>query len=169
VIQLGSYIILAIVLTTLLAYLYGYRYFVKPIVALSKLTTSLEKGERHQELEDKLMFKEFAGLFKQFNLMSDKVAKRELDLKQSYRRLSNANEELKQSESQLVQSEKMASIGVLAAGVAHEINNPIGFIRSNLEVLEEYFSDVEKYHQEFNDSLMSTEDREIYERLAKKI
>jgi signal transduction histidine kinase len=168
VIQLGSYIILAIVLTTLLAYLYGYRYFVKPIVALSKLTTSLEKGERHQELEDKLMFKEFAGLFKQFNLMSDKVAKRELDLKQSYRRLSNANEELKQSESQLVQSEKMASIGVLAAGVAHEINNPIGFIRSNLEVLEEYFSDVEKYHQEFNDSLMSTEDREIYERLAKK-
>ncbi len=168
VIQLGSYIILAIVLTTLLAYLYGYRYFVKPIVALSKLTTSLEKGERHQELEEKLMFKEFASLFKQFNLMSDKVAKREWDLKQSYKRLSNANEELKQSESQLVQSEKMASIGLLAAGVAHEINNPVGFIRSNLEVLEEYFSDIEKHYQELNACLISAEDRELYETLAKK-
>ncbi len=168
VIQLGSYIILAIVLTTLLAYLYGYRYFVKPILALSQLTSSLEKGEGHKELQEELMFKEFAGLFKQFNLMSDKVAKRELDLKQSYEKLSNANEELKQSESQLVQSEKMASIGLLAAGVAHEINNPVGFIRSNLEVLEDYFADIEKYYQEFNDCLLSIEAKEAHKKLAKK-
>ena len=168
VIQLGSYIILAIVLTTLLAYLYGYRYFVKPILALSQLTYSLEKGEGHKELQEELMFKEFAGLFKQFNLMSDKVAKRELDLKQSYEKLSNANEELKQSESQLVQSEKMASIGLLAAGVAHEINNPVGFIRSNLEVLEDYFADIEKYYQEFNDCLLSIEAKEAHKKLAKK-
>ncbi len=168
VIQLGSYIILAIFLTTLLAYLYGYRYFVKPILALSQLTSSLEKGEGHKELQAKLMFKEFASLFKQFNLMSDKVAKRELDLKQSYEKLSNANEELKQSESQLVQSEKMASIGVLAAGVAHEINNPVGFIRSNLEVLQDYFSDIEKYYQEFNDSLASLEAKDAHKKLAKK-
>jgi len=168
VIQLASYIILAIVLTTLLAYLYGYRYFVKPILALSQLTSSLEKGDEHKALQADLRFSEFASLFKQFNLMGEKVAKREQALKQSYEQISNTNEELKQSESQLVQSEKMASIGVLAAGVAHEINNPIGFIRSNLEVLEDYFSDIEKYYHEFNETLASEEDKENHKKLAKK-
>ena len=168
VIQLASYIILAIVFTTLLAYLYGYRYFVKPILALSQLTSSLEKGNEPMALQEDLRFTEFSGLFKQFNHMSEKVAKRERALKQSYEQISNTNKELKQSESQLVQSEKMASIGVLAAGVAHEINNPIGFIRCNLEVLEDYFSDIEKYYHEFNETLASEEDKENHKKLAKK-
>ncbi|HBE02763.1 MAG TPA: hypothetical protein DC049_09840 [Spirochaetia bacterium] len=47
---------------------------------------------------------------------------------------------LKKAQAQLVQSEKMASIGQLAAGIAHEINNPVGFISSNLSVLKKYFS-----------------------------
>ncbi len=46
--------------------------------------------------------------------------------------------QLKEAHSQLLQSEKMASIGQLAAGVAHEINNPVGYIISNMGALEEY-------------------------------
>jgi len=49
-----------------------------------------------------------------------------------------ANEKLKQSQAKLVHSEKMASLGQLAAGIAHEINNPIGFITSNLNTLAQY-------------------------------
>ena len=49
---------------------------------------------------------------------------------------------LQQAQSQLVQSEKMASVGQLAAGIAHEINNPVGFIASNLGSLREYFQDI---------------------------
>lgn len=47
---------------------------------------------------------------------------------------------LEQAQRQLVQQEKLAGIGQLAAGVAHEINNPLGFVTSNVETLEEYFS-----------------------------
>ena len=54
------------------------------------------------------------------------------------RELQGAYDELKATQSQFVQHEKMASIGQLAAGVAHEINNPIGFVTSNLGTLQKY-------------------------------
>jgi PAS domain S-box-containing protein len=47
--------------------------------------------------------------------------------------------DLRNLQMQLLQSEKMSSIGQLAAGVAHEINNPTGYVSSNLETLQEYF------------------------------
>ena len=52
--------------------------------------------------------------------------------------LESAYTQLKQAQMQLLQSEKMASIGQLAAGVAHEINNPIGYVHSNLGTLQGY-------------------------------
>ncbi|MDQ7981717.1 ATP-binding protein [Paraburkholderia sp. SARCC-3016] len=54
------------------------------------------------------------------------------ELMQRYRELQELNRTLEQTQGQLLQSEKMASLGQLAAGVAHEINNPVGFIKSNL-------------------------------------
>ena len=53
-------------------------------------------------------------------------------------KLLKALEDLRNARDKLVRSEKLVAIGQLAAGVAHEINNPIGFIGSNLEVLKEY-------------------------------
>jgi two-component system, NtrC family, sensor kinase len=66
----------------------------------------------------------------------------EEEMKKRTDELLKANGELKVMQSQLLQSEKMASIGQLAAGVAHEINNPIGFINSNLGTLGEYARDI---------------------------
>lgn len=51
-------------------------------------------------------------------------------------------EKLKEAQHQLLQSEKLASIGQLAAGVAHEINNPVGYINSNIASLAQYVNDV---------------------------
>ena len=56
--------------------------------------------------------------------------------------LKELNGKLSQAQSKLVQSEKLASIGQLAAGVAHEINNPIGYIFSNFGTLEKYLGDL---------------------------
>ena len=59
-------------------------------------------------------------------------------IKQVSEQLAEAYQELKSTHSQLLQQEKMASIGQLAAGVAHEINNPMGFISSNLGTMGKY-------------------------------
>lgn len=66
----------------------------------------------------------------------------DLALRSSRDELANANQELKQKQVQLVQSEKMAGLGQMAAGVAHEINNPIGFISSNLGTMKDYLSNL---------------------------
>ena len=58
--------------------------------------------------------------------------------------LKKSLKDLQETQSQLVQSEKMASIGQLAAGVAHEINNPVGFVKSNLGTMDEYRKDIIK-------------------------
>ena len=52
------------------------------------------------------------------------------------------NRKLGEAQAQLLQSEKMASLGQLAAGVAHELNNPIGFVQSNIGSLEHYLQDI---------------------------
>ncbi len=68
------------------------------------------------------------------------IAKDMTEIRRTTRELDKTSEQLQTAQARLVQSEKMASIGQLAAGVAHEINNPAGFVASNLEVLETYIS-----------------------------
>lgn len=66
----------------------------------------------------------------------------EMKLQQEQEEQRKLIAELHNAQGQLLQSEKMASIGQLAAGVAHEINNPIGYVYSNLGSLEKYMKDV---------------------------
>jgi len=67
------------------------------------------------------------------------------ELTQKNLRLNEALAALKRGQAKLLYQEKMASIGQLAAGVAHEINNPIGFINSNLSTLGKYLPRIERF------------------------
>jgi len=82
------------------------------------------------------------GVQRLFAVFDDVTARaaRELELQQRHGELQRTYDRLASAQEQLLQSEKMASIGQLAAGVAHEINNPIGYVHSNLGTLREYVS-----------------------------
>ena len=90
---------------------------------------------------------DFLALFQHIDGPEDyerELQQRHAELRQAYLRLNGTQEKL-------LQSEKMASIGQLAAGVAHEINNPIGYVHSNLGSLQEYlrslFTVIEAYER----------------------
>ncbi|MFT3957475.1 MAG: histidine kinase dimerization/phospho-acceptor domain-containing protein [Piscinibacter sp.] len=67
------------------------------------------------------------------------------ELKRAYHQLREAHEALKRTQQQLLHSEKMASLGRLVAGVAHELNNPISFVLGNVHALQRYTERLREY------------------------
>lgn len=66
------------------------------------------------------------------------------DLEKQNIQLANSKSELERLQAQIIHSEKMASLGQLAAGVAHELNNPAGFLYGNMDILKGYVGQLEK-------------------------
>lgn len=67
---------------------------------------------------------------------------------ENYSQLQQTLLQLKTTQQKLIQSEKLASIGQLAAGVAHEINNPVGYSLSNIDILRGYFQTINLFEKE---------------------
>jgi len=101
--------------------------------SFNKMIASLKKANK----ESNLYHEELDELNKS---LEERVERRTQKIQEQKENLESAYTELKSTQKQLIQSEKMASIGQLAAGVAHEINNPVAFIKSNLKSLEKYIS-----------------------------
>jgi signal transduction histidine kinase len=99
--------------------------------------------------------------------------KAEESLKKSKEDLEQTNKRLRENQAQLIQVEKMAALGQIAAGVAHEINNPVGFVASNLTTLTEYveiFKNLIALYEALVISLETANDikrKEILEEIAK--
>jgi signal transduction histidine kinase len=91
--------------------------------------------------------------------------KAEESVRLACKNLEEANQELKEMQSQLVQSEKLASIGQLAAGVAHEMNTPVGFVASNFETLENYTEKILELFRMYGELLRKIETGEKTELL----
>lgn len=97
---------------------------------------NVELGQLNRELNQKTVQLE-AALDKSMEA-ERQIQESTAALTASHTGLQRAYDELHAAQSRILQQEKMASVGQLAAGVAHEINNPIGFIISNLNTLKKY-------------------------------
>lgn len=144
------------------------------VTPIKKLTATIRTIEDSNDLSIKVPVSgrdEVADLGNAFNRMTTRlgelfnkfiVVEKELeDLNLNLERqvidrtqqLQDTLQKLQSAQTQLVQSEKMASLGQLVAGIAHEINNPIGAIYANMPPLEEYIADI-KGTVEFAQSCM---------------
>ena len=74
--------------------------------------------------------------------LEDKIQQRTRELNEKNVRLKQTLQKLKLTQSQLIQTEKMSSLGQMIAGIAHEINNPVSFIHGNLDYIENYTQDL---------------------------
>jgi signal transduction histidine kinase len=126
---LGSLLIACVAI--FLSFFIGHWFFVRPIERLQKFAKDISTDSKTHLSREKYITTELQSLADQIFDMAKKIQQRESSLIQS-------NVELKNNQKSLVHSEKMAGLGQVTAGVAHEINNPICFIMNNLCMLKEY-------------------------------
>lgn len=103
----------------------AYDYLQKP-VSMEEISLTVERA-----LERRHLYDEQKRSAEQLRKLVEQLDKRNKDLE-------SALKELHETQVQLLQSEKLSSLGQMAAGVAHEINNPIGYVRANLQTMQKY-------------------------------
>ena len=131
-------ILLYIVLDTLVLVMVGLvllsRIVVKPIHQLLHLTAGYKEGDQMPAVADRSR-NEIGELSRSLQNMLRRLEENKKELKAHIASLEKANKDLRQAQDEIIRSEKLASVGRLAAGIAHEIGNPIGIILGYLDLL----------------------------------
>lgn len=140
VFELLLVMLLAMLIGGVASYVLVMRWLVLPVRQLQQAASALAVGDRRpiQALRASTRSRELYQLATEFRRLSANVLKRERELESQNQQLQVLADNVKSKQAQLIQTERMASIGTLSAGVAHEINNPLGCVKSNLFTLREY-------------------------------
>jgi signal transduction histidine kinase len=110
---------------------------------LADRINSLKKEKEESQAKALSALKENEKIVKGQNVMLEtKVKERTNELELSNKELNSTYNHLKETQSQLVDAEKMASLGQLTAGIAHEINNPINFVKSNIKSIKKTVDEI---------------------------
>jgi hypothetical protein len=144
--QIASiYIFVNVVILTTIGLFRFIQIVVRPIEHLVTLTDTYQSAENSPFFADK-EGNEFGQLSFALNKMLHRIDDDRQKLRDTVSSLEKANQQLRATQQKMVQTEKMAAIGRLAAGLAHEIGNPIGIVQGYLELLGQ--SDLSKEEQE---------------------
>jgi signal transduction histidine kinase len=135
------YILLFAIVISVFGYLVLNRVMLRPIRLLLEATEKVAAGDLDfrvdlSEGRQAVSGNEITHLADAFNRMTERLKDNQTDLREHLQNLEKVNRDLKRTQDQLIFSEKLASIGHLAAGVAHEIGNPLSAILGYLEILE---------------------------------
>ncbi|HVO29542.1 MAG TPA: HAMP domain-containing protein, partial [bacterium] len=126
-----SLTLLYIALDALIAGSFGWylvaRAVIRPLRRVADATRRVAQGERDVQVPAGAP-NELGDLARDFNIMITALNEKERQLASQVRELKSANESLRAAREEVVQSEKLASVGRLAAGVAHELGNPVGAV-----------------------------------------
>ena len=144
---IGS-MVLSVAIATSLAF-YTSRAIARPLKTLTK-TAQLVTAESNFDLQATVSTTDEVGLLTiSLNQLIQWVGEYTLELKLANQRvekrtteLTQALQDLQQTQAQLIQTEKMSSLGQMVAGIAHEINNPVSFIHGNITHLQEYTQNI---------------------------
>ncbi len=132
-------ILIYIALNTLILVLFGVfllsRTVIKPIYKLLSITDRFKEGEPLPTFGDSPR-NEIGQLFRSLNMMFRRLEENKKELKKHIFSLEKANQEIKKAQREIIRSEKAASVGRLATGVAHEMGNPIGIVLGYLELIK---------------------------------
>jgi signal transduction histidine kinase len=133
-------VVLFIIIDSLVLIVFGSlllsRVIVNPIKNLVNITGKIRDGDFDQKI-DVTAKNEIGQLMQSFNLMAEKLGENKRRLEDHIHNLEITNKRLKRAQEELLISEKLASIGRLAAGVAHEVGNPLGAILGYTKILQE--------------------------------
>jgi two-component system NtrC family sensor kinase len=130
-------------------------------IALADKINSLRREKEKSQEEALRISVENEKLVRDQNIVLEKkVSERTEELQATNTNLNTTLQDLKDAQSQLVEAEKMASLGQLTAGIAHEINNPINFVKSNIKPLQldikdllEVIDEYDKLHETDSDKI----------------
>lgn len=112
-------------------------------IAVADKINVLQKEKTESQAQALEALQENERIVREQNVMLEKkVSERTSELQSSNNNLNQAMTDLKNTQAQLVDAEKMASLGQMTAGIAHEINNPINFVTSNISPLKRDIEDV---------------------------
>ena len=112
------------------------RTVVQPLEKTISVMQRVADGDLQQKVEP-MGNNEVGRLARTFNTMAEKLKGHERALKENLKSLRKMNQELKETQQEVIQSEKLASVGLLSAGIAHEIGNPLGAVLGYIAMLEQ--------------------------------